>query len=498
MAKAKTKTSRNFLGFGKKTTHSPKLVRDAYAAGRKSGDTSQFKSWLSRQSDDLHGAFKRRLEKQYRAGVQSLLVDEKKEKVAEKREVAHKAKLELAQTVRDVADALHGQGMKKGEAFSKARTAYRTGDSFDNLFRKVVKKNPAKFDRCVADVMKSLKKAKRPGNAYAICSAAGTRNARRLQGRAKKKTTKAKRNYQSVVWSGKQGGASAEVYKKGKSFEVELTDKTGSTMIPAKSFGGAVSIARVRLHELASNPADSIKGTDIVPGSGYADTIVRAGERVYKGVKASTKGLLKKVKAHVGGKRNPIDQATKVYEDFHGLPSNEILEITEQEHYHSVKVGIGLLVSLQVLLANSSKEVALTSPGFEFHKGDGGYWTFNESTPLIKRIMLTSSEDGKQLFFDGGDQSIPDSALEAWGFTDRDRHDHMVIGEIRELTYRTKKSFDKGDVVDYFHELGKEGSQGVKPLLLYFPRSKRMKVAGGRYYIAPPDRALGASPGLVG
>ena len=35
--------SRNFLGFGtKKTTHSPKLVRAAYDAGRKSGDTAAY------------------------------------------------------------------------------------------------------------------------------------------------------------------------------------------------------------------------------------------------------------------------------------------------------------------------------------------------------------------------------------------------------------------------------------------------------------------------
>jgi len=38
------------------------------------------------------------------------------------------------------------------------------------------KKNPAKFDRCVSKVKKSLKKQRRSGNAYAICSAAGPRN----------------------------------------------------------------------------------------------------------------------------------------------------------------------------------------------------------------------------------------------------------------------------------------------------------------------------------
>ena len=516
---ARATKSRNFLGFGtKKTTHSPKLVRAAYDAGRKSGDTAQFKAWVERQGDDLHGSFKRRLEERYRSGVRSLLDEEQREKkklkVEQKREAKQEARYELSKTVRDVADALKNQGLSKSEAMALARRAYKAGDTFEETFKKAVKKNPklrrrfsgnpAKFDKCVADVKKSLKSAKRPGNAYAICTAAGTRNAKRssarqLQGRAKRKNVKAKqrRNYQSRIWSGKQGGATAEVYKTGKdSFEIDLTGPKGKTTnIPAKSFSGALSIARLKLHELASNPEASIKGTDLVPGSAYADTIVRAGARVVKGVKKSTSRLLKRV----SGRKNPIDQAMKVYEDFHGMPSEEILEITEEEHFHSVKVGIGLLVSLQVLLANSNKQADLNAPGFEYHNGQGGYWTYDEKTPLIKRVLVTSSEDGRQIFFDGGDQAIPDKVLEEWGFTDRDRHDHMVIGEIKMLTYRTQKSFDKGETVDYFHELGKEGSKGVLPLLLYYPRSKRLKVAGGRYYIAPPDKSLGnVSPGLVG
>jgi len=42
-------------------------------------------------------------------------------------------------------------------------------------FIKSWKKNPAQFDRCVADVKKSLKKYGRAGNAYAICRASGVR-----------------------------------------------------------------------------------------------------------------------------------------------------------------------------------------------------------------------------------------------------------------------------------------------------------------------------------
>ena len=572
-------TKRNFLGFGKKTTHSPKLMQDAFDAGKRSGDTVQFKAWIAKQSSDIHGSFKRRLEKRYRAGVESLWHEEAK--VAAKKEVEHKTDI-----VAEVTDGLVGQGMKKTEAKAKAKAAYKAGDSFDDVWRKVLKKNPhayrrmmvsditkyvgtyrdgavsitrktlaqirpyqrkyggeiievidsvgkhvayelvvkraanpAKFDRCVEDVKKSLKKYKRPGNAYAICSAAGTRNpsgrlidafsthsaaqtiAKKYPGAKVVKRhgkfevwakAKRRRNYESIVWSAKQGNASAEVYKTSKGYEVEFSN---GTVMHAQSLDGARSIARVKLHELASNPNDTFVG-EVVPGASQVGALVSAGHRVYRGVRKSAAGLLKRVQ----GKKNPIDQALKVYEDFHGMPSQEILEITEQEHHHSVKVGIGLLVSLKVLLATKvNRSADLNSPGFEWHSGDGGYWTFDEATPLIKRVLLTSSEDGRQLFLDGGDQSIPDAVLKEWGFSERDQHDHMELGEIVEVTYRTTKAFDKGEVVDYFHAFGKEGSQGVLPTLLYYPRSKKLKIAGGRYYIAPPDKSLGnASPGLVG
>jgi len=515
---ARTATKRkNFLGFSKKTTYSPKLVQAAYDAGRKSGDTSAFKAWVARQGNDLAGSFKRRLEKQYRAGIESLWKEEKKEekklKTEQKQTAAKEAKYELAQTVKDVASALQNQGLSKTEAMSAARRAYKAGDSFEDTFKKATQKNPKKQKRRTSLGPRSSQAERRQlakaleldtGMAKALGLRKRESPARRLQGPAKRKNAKAKkskRNYQSVVWSSKLGGATAEVYKMGKDrFEVELIGRDGSAaVIPAASFQGAQTIARLKLQSLASNPSDKVKPTDLVPGSGYADTLVKAGERVYKGVKKSTAGLLKKVKAHIGGRKNPIGQAMKVYEDFHGMPSSEVLEFTEEEHFHSVKVGLGLLVSLEVLLANSNnKKVDLNAPGFSYHASQGGYWDFDEGTPLIKRVLVTSSEDGKQLFFDGGDQAIPDAALEQWGFTARDKHDHMVIGEIKVLTYRTQKSFDKGEVVDYFHETGSEGSKGVRPLLLYYPRSKKMKVAGGRYYIAPPDRSLGASPGLVG
>jgi hypothetical protein len=141
----------------------------------------------------------------------------------------------------------------------------------------------------------------------------------------------------------------------------------------------------------------------------------------------------------------------------------------------------------------NGKTFALDSPGFS--RGRDGNWNFANDTPMTKIIMLTSAEDGRQLFVQGGDQSID---LKALGM-DSEKRDNMLIGTITQITYRTRKSFDDNKAIDYYHDLGKEGSKGVMPVLIYHPRSEKMEVSGGRYHIAPPDRRIGnVSPGIVG
>ena len=80
----------------------------------------------------------------------------------------------------DVQSALMNQGVPAATAKNTVTRMYRAGDSFDTLFRRAVSKtnpgtfNPAKFDRCVKEVQARGGDA----NAYAVCTAAGTRNVR--------------------------------------------------------------------------------------------------------------------------------------------------------------------------------------------------------------------------------------------------------------------------------------------------------------------------------
>lgn len=566
-------TSRNLFGFGKKVTvhkHHGSSRRDisrlAFSAGQKSGDTGLFSSWADSKhlKDHWDSGALREFEKAYRDGV-------------EKGETIEKAKEESKNVSADVIEALVGQGMSRSQAKASVKSHHKSGDSFDDLWRRITAKNPsyanpespaklqasgwklvdkyrtrdtaaeirekwqpsrliyrsgqwevwtrqhsssnpfeqvpvgefakrfgtmregtisiqkprlelirreqkryggdifevvdsrgrrvayalvvrrasnpAKFDRCVAAVSKSLKASGRPGNAYAICTAAETRNPK--------------------VATLRQGRATARVFREGllgKKFRAEIS----APGVPAvsDSFGslqGAMGWARLHLHEMAHNPA-----------------------------------LVK-------GRKNPLAQAEKVYEEFHGMPSTEVIEYRETEHYHSVVVGTGKLICLDVLTVDG-KEIPLIAPGYRFeparflrrdlrHSEEArradATWIFDSTTPISSVIQVTFSEDRKQMLFTGGDQSLP---LETLGLTDRDQRDNMFIGSIVEITYRTRKKFEQGgkEEVDFHHEYGKQGSRGVLPLLGYFLRTKRMFTLGGRYEIAPVRSDIGASPGIVG
>jgi hypothetical protein len=457
---ARVSTSRNLFGFGRKkvTTykHRGSTRRDisslAYKAGQRSGDTGQFSSWADSKKlkDNWDRDALREFEKSYRAGVekgeaQERKIEEKREAKAEKREAKSKAKEELQEVQSDVIEALAGLGMSRTQAKTLARSKYRQGDSFGELFDRIMKRspslsnpesgsqlerkgwrlvdkfrtretaaavfqkygparliyrsgkwevwtrqaaNPAKFDRCVSDVSKSLKKAGRPGNAYAICTAAGAKNPKR--------------------------------------------------------------------------------------------------------------------------KKNPLESAKKAYTDFTGLPATEVTEVPGQTHRHSTVFKTGQLVCLDIITPEG-KEIPLVASGFQLeprrflrrdlrhsHEAEQAEatWILDPSAKA-KTVMVTFSEDGKQMMFTGGDQVIP---LEALGFGERDMRDNMFIGTIIEITYRGRKKFehDGKEEVDFHHEFGKQGSQGMLPLLGYYLRTKQMFSLGGRYKIAPVRSDIGASPGIVG
>lgn len=103
--------------------------------------------------------------------------------------------------------------------------------------------------------------------------------------------------------------------------------------------------------------------------------------------------------------------------------------------------------------------------------------------------LLCSNEDGTQLYFLGGDQSLDLSKIHMDGDWEKDS---MIIGVVCEVSYRTEKSFDKFVLTDYFHRLGEE--TGDEPMLIYDRMNEKLSVSGGKYRIERP--LVGVSPGI--
>ena len=164
------------------------------------------------------------------------------------------------------------------------------------------------------------------------------------------------------------------------------------------------------------------------------------------------------------GKKNPESSSAALSASFHGVPAHSITEIHSREHRHTWLAQLGTLTELVVRTVSGYKAV------LNF-KGSGN-----------KEVFLASAENGKQLFFEGGDQSLDlrklhlDSAK--W------KRDSMVIGTLEKITYRTRKKMHRMETINYYHKAGEDSK--VRPLLLYDTLNQRLSLAGGQYVVKAP------------
>jgi hypothetical protein len=197
-----------------------------------------------------------------------------------------------------------------------------------------------------------------------------------------------------------------------------------------------------------------------------------------------------KVKGHArirkgGNPRNPEEQAAAMYESFHGKPAEGVTIIKEEFHEHEWLAPLGVLVNFKVA----------TLSGFDLTVGtsdeDAEGQDFDETAATPETIFVAANETGTQLYFKGGDQSFPLDRCKMGENSDWYRDD-MIVGILYEITYRTKKKFDKFQLTDYYHALGEE--TGDQPMLRYDPLSPHLYVSGGKYKIKMP--LVGMSPGI--
>lgn len=172
-------------------------------------------------------------------------------------------------------------------------------------------------------------------------------------------------------------------------------------------------------------------------------------------------------------KRNPESSAEELYETFHGRPSSETLEIAYDQHEHEHLSALGDLSQLKVITPfgkDCTINVAETKSPKDLPDPS--------RLPRDQRVVVASNEEGTQLYFVGGDQSVDVHAL---GFKDIDVKDSMLLGVLYEITYQTEKGFDNFELTNYYHRLGEE--TGVEPVLLYDPISCLLSVSGGQYKV---------------
>ena len=502
---ARTATSRNLFGlsFGRKetvlkshgTTRS-QVKAEAFRAGQKSGDTGLFDSWA--RSKKLHAKWDRdsirEFERSYREGVDrgeeiERRAEAKKEKTEAKREAVRAQKTELAETVKEVTEALVAQGMKKGQASKLSRTKYRKGDSFEDLWRRVVQKeNPEAPSQLAKKGWRLVDRFATRGAAAEVSQKYGPY---RLIHRGDK----------WEVWTQQRGNPSMP----------EQMFSQGLGYLP---YGSIVRDAgKSVLKKAKQNPKGGkfdrcVQEVSKRGGVKSPHAICQASVgRENNGSARRNPSSARKAKRS----KNPLDEAQQLYRHFTGLEPTEIVTTTETEHFHQFRTRYGTLVCLDILTVDG-REIPLIAKGFVFEpkkylardirhsdaaKDVKASWYLDPKTPKDKLVRVEFSEDGKQMLFTGGDQSIPWKDL---GLTDRDQRDQMFIGTIVEITYRAKKRFElEGkDEVDFHHPFGAQGSRGIMPILCYLDRTKRMVTFGGRYETAPVRKDIGASPGIVG
>jgi hypothetical protein len=164
--------------------------------------------------------------------------------------------------------------------------------------------------------------------------------------------------------------------------------------------------------------------------------------------------------------KNPPEEAARLFEEFHGYPATEFIEVDEELHYHSNLTGLGALTKLVIKVPREQGGGSVTLKKF---KGPDG------------ETILCSNEDGTQLYLRGGDQSVP---LEEFGL-EAPFKDAEYLGVLKRLDYFTVKTHlgKEGGEAVYYHAVGEEN--GVMPRVKYDTLNDRIEFIGGDYHIEP-------------
>jgi hypothetical protein len=167
-----------------------------------------------------------------------------------------------------------------------------------------------------------------------------------------------------------------------------------------------------------------------------------------------------------GQKENPAGEAAEeaagLYQQFHGRAPKEILELQEPEARGVTLTSLGDLIELQVVPLEGRQWVQLDLSG--------------------DRVKLAANAKGTQLYFIGGNQTLTGEVLRTFG---SDTSKELVeLGQAATVVYRAKKSITDFKSTNWEHSFGEES--GMRPILAYDARTRRLLLVGGEYKIEAP------------
>jgi hypothetical protein len=414
----------------------------AYKAGKASGDTGLFDSWLeSRGLDDRSDTLKNRLRKEYERGHETNYGSGGASTEAHEQHLAAKGLKYKGYTIREV-EGGYSTSLDRESVHDSVKDAK---DFIDDH-----KRNPSLLRR--ESHKYTLFRGFGPDNLGSIIRTGN--DLADLKDHAEYQQGQINENYYILPYGSQDIGAA--VWK--------LTKKSAN----AGSHGA-------KLAQLKQKRTRLIKQLDSL----------NSGGNLYERKMADISLIQDDIdKLERKRKRNPESDSDSAFESFHGAPPKETVIVEEKIHEHEHLWNCGKLMEI----------VVDTLTGKEMHLE----WQDNNDAPF-----LSASEDGKQLYIEGGDQELDLAAIGMDG--ERWVKDRMVIGAFApprnsrkwNLTYRTKKDFDKFEEIDYQHWLGepsKELRNPAAPFLEYDPISKKLYISGGQYIIKKP--VFGTSPGI--
>jgi hypothetical protein len=381
--------------------------------------------------------------------------------------------------------------------------------------------NPAKFDRCVRKVKRSLKKYRRSGNAFAICRASIPNRERRsitsklresLKGIQRKNPimpldiwtatmtpqllSSIEKQREKIERGMRRNGMFDFLTKKRVTYHAKIVRPKSDAKVSIYQ-GRAIyrtpegdyftSVDRDSRHDTLGDAKAFIrewKGNAGRNNESVRKTMKRVfskrapgSKEFHRALKGHFRQTLKASKRNAGRKRNPEEAAKAFYEDFHGEPSKQLVKIRTPFHYHKWTGGIGKLIELIIKPERGGRVIHIKNFGVN-----------QNGVPAL----LSSNEKRNQLFIDGGDQSVN---LKVFGITKP--HEMEVLGKATKVVYFTTKKHlrpEDGGTANYRHAFGGKKTHpfGRKktnlPTVVYDVRNKLLSFAGGEYDI--PDEGI--------